>query len=168
MNPDLNVPWEWTDHHSKTHGWVSPIMEISGSLIPSEVGERIVAEHNALLGVVDPVAAIAAARAVLDGIGAYCPDEWMDPPFQDGRKFIRSAYLVDARKASGLLTPAPLPPPVSISRPKTAGELKAIVAGLPDNMPLLSDDGSAICHVIVGESDGKLFISSGEETEDWK
>lgn len=57
---------------------------------------------------------------------------------------------------------------VSNTSPRTVGELRTSIAGLPDDMLLRSDDSLQQCFVSMGVRDGMLSIEPGEETEkDW-
>lgn len=60
-------------------------------------------------------AQIAALREALKPIASYCPDEWLNPPFQDGYKKVNSLDLVKVRAAFS--TPPPPVVPLEDVRP---------------------------------------------------
>lgn len=66
---DFGVPWEFVEHLTwPGFGIVKPIMTNEMGLIAKEIGQRIVADHNACAGIEDPQEAIEAAMDAIKNI----------------------------------------------------------------------------------------------------
>lgn len=104
---ELNGPWKFVEHCGFIgYGIVEPIMSDEMGLISRQVGERMVADHNACLGI-DPAAAIQAAR---DALGAFASVFEGDLEAVGGGTLTKPELTIqmfkDAKLALKLLTPS--------------------------------------------------------------